>query len=161
MSHWKRWIVWWAKHRFGIFGKIIPNGLLKIIQRICRVVFHILWELRVRILKNYKDKAKRSFLMFLSMSFICPILNGIFPSQSAPKVLFEPNKDFYSLWNCTNCMKLGENQQRVVCKSKTQTLHVWHNYSKLAVKNYNGVLQYGFLPYSVGISWENSKNSLK
>ena len=139
------------------FGKIIRNGLSKIIQRICSVVFHILWELRVQIFKNDEDKAKRPFLMFVSMSLICPILNGIFPSQSAPKVLLEPNKDFYSLWNCTNCMKLGENQQRVVCKSKIQTLHVWNNYSKLAVKNYTGVLQYGFLPYSVGISWKIRK----
>ena len=36
-----------------------------------------------------------------------------------PKVLLEPNKDFYSLRNCTNCIKLGGNQQRVACKSKT------------------------------------------
>ena len=143
------------------FGKIIPNGLSKFIQRICSVVFHILWELRVQIFKNYEDKAKRPFLMFVSMPLICPILNGIFPSQSAPKVLLEPNKDFYSLWNCTNCIKLRENQQRVVCKSETQALHVWNNYLKLPVKNYTGVLQYGFLPYSVGISWKNSKNSLK
>ena len=109
LSHWKRWTVWWAKHRFGIFGKIIPSGLSKTIQRICSLVFHILWELRVQILKNYEDKAKGPLLMFVSMSLICPILNGIFPSQSAPKVLLELNKDFYSLWNFTNCVKLGEN----------------------------------------------------
>ena len=86
----------------------------------------------------------------------CPILNGMFPSQSAPKVLLEPNKDFYSLWNCTNCIKLGE-----VWESKTQTFHVWNNYSKMPFKDYIGVLQYGFLSYSVGILWKNSKNSLK
>ena len=86
------------------------------------------------------------------MCFICTILNEMFPSQSAPKVLLEPNKDFCLLWNCTNCIKLGENQQRVVGKKKTQTLLVWNNYSKLALKNYFEILQYEFLQCYVRIS---------
>ena len=53
-----------------------------------------------------------------------------------PKVLLEPNKDFYSLCNCTNCIKLGENQQRVVCKNKTQTLLVWNLFQAGSQKLY-------------------------
>ena len=43
--------------------------------------------------KSHEDKAKRPLLTFVSMSLICPISNGMFPSQSAPKVLLDPNKD--------------------------------------------------------------------
>ena len=52
--------------------------------------FPLLWELRVQILKNYEDKAKRPLLTFVSMSPIYPISIGMFPSQSTPKALFEP-----------------------------------------------------------------------
>ena len=111
--------MWWAKHRFDSFGIIIPNGLSKVIQRICNLVFYILWELCVQILKNYKDKAKRPSLTFASMSLICPILQM---ECSLPRVLQKYSlseiRIFYSSWNCTICIKLGENQQRVVCKAK-------------------------------------------
>ena len=85
-------------------------------------------------LKITKIKQKTVTNICYRVSYM-PYLNGMFPSQGAPKVLLEPNKDFYSLYNCTTCIKLGENQQRAVCKTKTQTLDVWNNYSKLALKN--------------------------
>ena len=88
----RKWVVWEAKDRLCIFGINIPSWLSKTMQRVCNLVFHILWELRVQILKNHENKAKRP--TFVSMSLIwCPISNGMFPSQSAPKVLLEPNKD--------------------------------------------------------------------
>ena len=41
----------------------------------------------------------------------------------------------YSLWSCKNCTKIGKTQQGVSSlESKTQTLHVWNNYSKLALR---------------------------
>ena len=127
MSHWKRciqlggnrkWVVWWTKHRFGLFELIIPNGLSKIMQRICNLVFHILWELRIKVLKNYEDKAKRPLLTFFFMSLIFPISMQC----SLPKGLQEHSltqiRILCSLWNGTNCIKLGENQQGIVCEAK-------------------------------------------
>ena len=52
----RKWIFWEAKDRFWIFQKDIPNWLSKIKQRICNLVFHILWELYVQILKNRENK---------------------------------------------------------------------------------------------------------
>ena len=46
------WVVWEAKQKFCFFATIIPNWLSKTIQRICNLVFHILWELCVQILKK-------------------------------------------------------------------------------------------------------------
>ena len=46
------WVVWEAKQKFCFFAIIIPNWLSKTIQRICSLVFHILWELCVQILKK-------------------------------------------------------------------------------------------------------------
>ena len=129
------------KQRFGIFGMIIWNWLSKII-RICNLVFHILWEVRVQILKNYEDKAKRPLLKFVSMFLIFPISNGMFPSQSAAKVLLESNKNLHNI---------GRKSTKSSLQSKTETLHIWNNDSKLSLKNYIGVLQHG-LPYSLGIS---------
>ena len=40
------------------------------------------------------DKPKRSLVTFVSMTLICPVSNGIYAYQSAPKVLLYPNKDF-------------------------------------------------------------------
>ena len=57
--------------------------------------------------------------------------------------------------------KIGRKSTKSSLRRKTQTCwHVWNNDSKLALKNYIGALQHG-LPYSMGISWKNSKNSLK
>ena len=83
-----KWMFWEAKDRFCIFGKNSPNWLSKIKQRVCNLVFHILWELYVQILKNHENKAKRPLLKFVSMSLTCPISNGMFLllkcSKSAP-----------------------------------------------------------------------------
>ena len=46
------WVVWEAKQKFCFFAIIIPNWLSKTIQRICNLVFHILWELCVQIWKK-------------------------------------------------------------------------------------------------------------
>ena len=59
-----KWIFWEAKDRFCIFGKNSPNWLSKIKQRVCNLVFHILWELCVQILKNHENKAKRPLPCF-------------------------------------------------------------------------------------------------
>ena len=70
-----KWVLWEAKDRFCIFGKIIPNWLSETKQRFCNLVFHILGELCVQILKNHKNKATRLLLKFVSMSLKCPISN--------------------------------------------------------------------------------------
>ena len=87
----RKLVVWEAKHRFSIFVINVPNWLSKTIQRVSDLVLHILWELPVQILKNHENKAKRTLMTFVSMSLICPICNGMFLSQSAPKVLLSPN----------------------------------------------------------------------
>ena len=56
----------------------------------------------------------------------------------------------YSLWNCTNCIKIRKTQQSGL-GSKTKNLHAWNNYSKLTLKYFIGVLPHG-VPYSVWIS---------
>ena len=71
-------LFWEAKGRFFIFGKIFPNGLSKIKQRVCNLVFHILWELCVQILKYHENKTRRPSLKFVSMALTCPISNGMF-----------------------------------------------------------------------------------
>ena len=78
----RKWVVWEAQDRFCIFEIIIPKGLSKIIQRVCNLVFQILWELCLQNLKNHEDKAKRLLLEIVSMAFICPVSNGIFTYQS-------------------------------------------------------------------------------
>ena len=113
-----------------------------------RTFVHIL-KLCVQILKNSEDKAKRSLLMFVSISLICPISNGMFPSQSAPKVLLEPNKNFISNMELYNLHKIGRKSTKISLQNKTETLHIWNSNSKLALKNYIGVLQHGF-PYCLG-----------
>ena len=113
-----------AKHRFSIFGIIIPNGLSEMIQRICNLVFHILWELRVKIFKNYEDKAKWLLLTFVSTPLICPISNGMFPSQGTPKVLLEPHKNFILIMELYKLHKIGRKSKKSSLQSKTQTLHI-------------------------------------
>ena len=96
---------------------------------------------------NHENKAKRRLLTFVSMSFICPIYNGMFLSQSAPKVLLDPNKDIRFIMEFYKLYKSGRKTTRSSLQSKTQTLYFWTNYSKLAQKSYAGVLQHGFLCY--------------
>ena len=111
----RKWVVWEAKHRFSIFGINIPNWLSKTIQRVCNLVFHILWELRVQITRI---KQKERYLRL----FRCP-LYALFPMEcSFPKVLQKYSltqiKILGSLWNCKNCIKVVEKQQGVACKAK-------------------------------------------
>ena len=108
-------------------------------QRICNLVFHILGKLRVQILKRYEDKPKRLLVTFVSMTFICPISNGIFPSQSAPKLILHPNKDFIFIMELYKLDKIGRKSTRKGLRRKTQNLHVWNNYSKLALNNILGL----------------------
>ena len=82
------------------------------------------------------------------MPHIHPISNGMFPSQSAPKVLLDLNKDIILIMELCKLHKIGRKSTRSSPASKTQTLRVWNNYAKLALKSYVGVLQNG-LPYSV------------
>ena len=58
------------------------------------MLFHIVWELRVQILKKCEDKPKVPLVKSVFMTLICLFLNGISPFQSAPKVILHPNKDF-------------------------------------------------------------------
>ena len=72
----------------------------------------------------------------------------MFPCQSAPKVLPDSSKDIIFIMELYKLHKNGKNSTGCSLGSKTQTLHVWNNYSKLALKYYLGVLPHG-LPYSV------------
>ena len=67
-------------HIIGENSKSIffPNRLSKIKQRVCNLVFHILWELCVQILKYHENKTRRPSLKFVSMALTCPISNGMF-----------------------------------------------------------------------------------
>ena len=117
----RKWVVKEAKDRFCTFGKIIPNRLSNVIQRVCNEVFHILWELCVQILKNHEDKAKELLLKFVSMSLICTISNGMFPYQNAPKVLLDPSKDTIFMMELYKLHKNERNSTRSSLGSKTQT----------------------------------------
>ena len=112
---------------------IIRNWFSKII-RVCNLVFHILWELCVEILENYQDKAERPLLTFVFMSLICPISNGMFPFQSVPKVLLEPNKNFIFIMKLYNLHKIGRKSTKSSLQYKTENFHIWYNNSKLALK---------------------------
>ena len=59
-----KWIFWEANGRFCIFGKNFPNRLSKIKQRVCNLIFDILSELCVQILKNHENKPKRPLPCF-------------------------------------------------------------------------------------------------
>ena len=47
-------------------------------------------------------------------SLICPISNEMFPSQSAPKVLFGSNKAIIFIMELHTLHKIGENKKGVV-----------------------------------------------
>ena len=84
----RKWIVWEANNWFCIFGKIVPNRLSKIIQRVCNLVFHILWELCVQILKNHEDKEQKDRYWSL---FPC-LLYALFQMEcSLPKCFKVPS----------------------------------------------------------------------
>ena len=67
---------------------------------------------------NHENKAKRRLLTFVSMSLICPISNGMFLSQSAPKVLLDPNKDIRFIMELCKLHKIGRKTTRSACKAK-------------------------------------------
>ena len=112
-----RWIFWEVKDRFCIFRKNFPNRLSKIKQRVCNLVFHILWELCVQILKNYENKAKRPL-----PCFDVPYMPYFKWNVSFTKVLQKCSLTqvtiLCSLWNCKNCIKMGKTQKRVDWEAK-------------------------------------------
>ena len=129
-------------------------------QRVSSLVFYILWELLVQIFNNHEDKAKRSLPTFVSKSLKCPISNVVFPSQSAPKVFLDLNKDIICIMELYSLNIIGRKSTRSSLEAKTHTLYFWNNYSKVVLKNYIGVLQYD-LSYCAWILWKYLKNSLK
>ena len=112
-----RWIFWEVKDRFCIFRKNFPNRLSKIKQRVCNLVFHILWELCVQILKNHENKAKRPL-----PCFHVPYMPYFKWNVSFTKVLQKCSLTqvtiLCSLWNCKNCIKMGKTQKRVDWEAK-------------------------------------------
>ena len=141
----RKWVVWEAKDRFCIFAINIPNWLSKTMQRVCSLVFHILWELRVQILKitRIKQKDRRLFpcLLYALFSMEC----------SLPKVLQKCSLnqiDIRFIMELCKLHKIVRKATRCSLQSKTQTLFFQTNYSKLALKHYIGALQHS-LPYSV------------
>ena len=92
-----------SKTQIRYFWKGYSKWALKNYEKDLQPDFHIVWELRLQILKNYEDKAKRPLLKFVK----------VLQKYSLTQI-----KILYSLWNCTNYIKSGENQQRVVCEEK-------------------------------------------
>ena len=74
------------------------------------------------------------------MSLICSISDGMFPSQSAPKVPLHPNKDIIFIMELYKLQKIERKSTRSSLGSKTQTLYFWNNHTKLTLKHYIGVL---------------------
>ena len=77
----------------------------------------------------------------------------MFPSQSAPKVLLDPNKETIFIIALYKTHIIGGKSSKSSMGSlgsETQILYFWNNYSKLALKNYTKDLQHGF-PHSVRI----------
>ena len=81
------------------------------------------------------------------MSLICLISNGMFASQSSPKILLDLNKE-------TIFIVTQEKIDSLV--SETQTEYFWNNYSKWVIENYTSDLQPGF-PHFVRTSSPNFK----
>ena len=76
--------------------------------------------------------------MFVSMSFIRAISNGTFPSQSAPKVLLDPNKDLIFIMELYELHKIGRKSTRSSLENKTQTLYFQNNHLNWLSKIING-----------------------
>ena len=76
--------------------------------------------------------------MFVSMSFIRAISNGTFPSQSAPKVLLDPNKDLIFIMELYELHKIGRKSTRSSLGNKTQTLYFQNNHPSQLSKIING-----------------------
>ena len=56
------------------------------------------------------------------MPLICPISNGMFPSQIAPKVFLDPNTDIIFTMEMRKLHKIGRQPTSSSLESKTQTL---------------------------------------
>ena len=82
--------------------------------------------------------------MFFHFPHICLISNGMFPSQSASKVLLDPNKETIFIIALDKTHVIGGKSSMGRVGSETQILYFWNNYSKLALKNYTKGLQHGF-----------------
>ena len=76
--------------------------------------------------------------MFVSMSFIRAISNGTFPSQSAPKVLLDTNKDLIFIMELYELHKIGRKSTRSSLGNKTQTLYFQNNHPSWLSKIING-----------------------
>ena len=57
---------------------------------------------------------KKCVTLTVERSLIFPISNEMFPSQSAPKVLFGSNKDIIFIMELHTLHKIGENKKGVV-----------------------------------------------
>ena len=67
---------------------------------------------------------------------ICLSSNEMFPSQSASKVILDLNMDFIFIIELCKLDKIGRKSTKKSLRSKTQILHVWNNYPKLAQQLY-------------------------
>ena len=96
------------------FSKLVFKNCTKGLQ----LGFHVLWELRVQILKNHENKAKRTLLTF----FPCPLYAlfemEFFLSKVLQKCFLTQINILDSLWNWTNLKNLGKKQQRFAWKAK-------------------------------------------
>ena len=132
----------YSKRALKKFAKDLQRGFLHSVRTSCQ-----------NFKKNHKDKANRPLLMFVLMPYICPVSNGIFPSHSTPKVLLDPIKNIIFIMELYKLHKVGRKSTRSSLGSKTQTLHVWNNYFKLARDFATW--------FAIFCANKNSKNSLK
>ena len=61
--------------------------------------------------------------MLVSMPLICPISDGMFPSESAPKVLLDRNKDIIFIMELYKQHKIGRKSPKISLGIKSQTLY--------------------------------------
>ena len=113
----RKWVAWEAKHRLCIFGINIRNWFSKIYKEFATWFFTFCENFVSKFKKNHEDKTKRLLLTSISMSLICPISNGIFPYQSAPKVLIDPNKDII-IMELYKLHKIGRKSTRSKMQNK-------------------------------------------
>ena len=97
--------------------KSFPNRLSKIKQRVCNLIFDILSELCVQILKNHENKPKRPLPCFHVPYKPYFKWNAPF-TKVIQKWSLTQAKTLHSLWNCKNCIRMGKTQKRVVWEAK-------------------------------------------
>ena len=97
--------------------KSFPNRLSKIKQRVCNLIFDILSELCVQILKNHENKPKRPLPCFHVPYKPYFKWNAPF-TKVLQKCSLTQVKILHSLWNCKNCIRMGKTQKRVVWEAK-------------------------------------------